>query len=178
MTTKYYLTHTVVDPNPDKILKILKDGHLYSSSFSGQQGISGIPLEYVYFSLLGDTRPIFGVGGITFILDSEVLFKRSFRYASGWIGGDVSKTTKVKYTYQNINKVLRKIDQYPKNDIMSPEILLKKRVSLDIYLVAICCNKKLTDEIINYVKIYYPYVKILDYFPKSSDQLNQLLYEN
>lgn len=68
MNPKYYLMHSVVDPKPEKIKKILEDGYLYASSYSNQSGsqkhyhvssniptgISGIPLDYVHLTLVGD----------------------------------------------------------------------------------------------------------------------------
>ena len=110
---KYYIVHAVVDPRPEKILKILKDGYLYASSYTKEYGLFyGEYLDYVYFSLLGDEKISFGHGGITFIIDTKVLFRRSFRYALKWVGNDLDKTTKVNYRYDDVNKVLNKINQH------------------------------------------------------------------
>ncbi|AEQ60192.1 hypothetical protein [Acanthamoeba castellanii mimivirus] len=78
-SSKYYLVHSVVEPTTEKIMKILEDGYLYASSYTGQQGIYEIPLDYVYFTLLGDVNV--SMGGFKFILNIKILHKRSFRYA-------------------------------------------------------------------------------------------------
>jgi len=179
--SKYYLVHSVVDPQNDKILKILSDGYLYSSTYSEQQGISGVPLQYVYFTLLGDNISFHG--GVNFIISTDILFERSFRYALSWIGSHINETTKVNYKFNDVNKVLDKINLYidnikkmdPDHSIMSHEILLKKKINLHRYLVAICCRKKLSSDIIIFIKNHYPNVKILDTFPKSANELNNMI---
>jgi hypothetical protein len=177
--SEYYLVHTVFGSTPELILKILKDGYLYSSFYTGHSALFGrSEAKYVYFSLLNKNL-IFG--GITFFIDGQILFDRSFRYALGWRSED-SENIKVKYPKNNVHEILNKIMEYIdviSNDerakLMSHEILLKKKVNLHNYLVAICCNNMLTADIIKYVKEYYPGVKILDEFPKTSQELNNML---
>lgn len=63
---KYYLVHTVIDPQPSKILKILQDGYLYSSSITNQFGLfHGEKTYHVYFSLMSDEPIKFGTGGVS-----------------------------------------------------------------------------------------------------------------
>jgi len=177
--SQYFLIHSVVDPKPDKILKILKDGYLFSSSYSGQQGISGIPLDYVHFTLLGKKSTFHG--GINFILSTDILYRRTFRYALSWIGSKINYTTKINYRYDNVNKTLNKIDSYiyqqdnPKFEDTLHEILIKKKISLHRYLIAICCGQKLSNDAINYLRKYYSHVKILESFPNSANELNLML---
>lgn len=180
---KYYIVHSVIDPQPEKILKILKDEHLRASSETKQFGIyHGEYLDYVFFSLFGDEKPAFGYGGVNFILDSKILLKRSFRYALKWVGNDLEKSIKVNYRIDNVNKVLDEINKHIINiDINDPrkmtshEIMIKKKISLHRYLVAICCKNRLSDESIEYINKNYPNVKILDEFPESANELKHIL---
>ena len=180
--TRCYLVHAVTDPQSHKALKILKDGYLYSSMMTKEYGLyHDHPLEYVYFSLLCDeiASP---TSLLTFFLDTQVLYRRSFRYALEWVGDEISRTKKVIYKYNNIDNVLRKINNHIINiDKTNPskwtshEILLKKKVNLK-YLVAIYISETLqTPEILEYVKKYYPNVKVLKKFPKSAHELDVLL---
>ncbi len=174
--SKYYLVHSVVDPSVDKILKILKDGYLFSSYTSKQQGISGIPLNYVHLMLLGDGS-IFH-GGVNFILNPKILFHQSFKYALQWIGSSIKDTIKVNHKHDDINKILDEINSHTiktnsHDNLFSHEILLKK-VNLHKYLVAVCCKNKLSSEIINYINEEYPNVQIIDKFPESAQDLNHI----
>lgn len=171
----YYLTHAIIYPKPEKILKILKDGYLLAGKYSNETGVyHDTPLEYIYFSLLGSLPPFHP--GVTFILDTKLLNRRSFRYALSWLGDEIDKTTKINPRYQNIGKILDFINQHieninlidPKMTQFSHEILLKKKVNLHKYLVAICCRDSLSNESIEYIHKYYPSVKILDNFPESA----------
>lgn len=178
VSKKYYLVHTVIDPKPKKIIKILKDGYLLSSSKSKQFGLChGEYLDYVYFMLLGSERIPFGIGGVTFIIDSSILSDHSFRYALSWIGGDIDRSIKVKRN-DDVKHILDKIDNHiqsvhdtpdnPTNKMLSHEILIKNSVDLNKYLIAICCSFSLSSESINYLKKHYPNVLILNEFPKSA----------
>lgn len=178
---KYYLIHSVFDPQPDKILKILHDDYLFSSSYSKYYGLyNGFPLDYVYFSLLGETLPFHS--GINFILDTKVLYKRSFRYALKWIGNDIEDTIKVNYQFDDVDNILDEINQHiisvassePGRKMTSHEILLRKKVSLHRYLVAIGGIDMLSIDAINYIKQFYPHVKLLDELPESANELNDL----
>jgi hypothetical protein len=176
--TKYYLVHTVIDPSTKKIMKILDDGYLYASYYSGIYGLYyGELLEYVYLSLLGDKQPFHG--GVNFILDPKMLIRRSFRYALKWAGSDLDETKKINPGYHNIKKILDRINDHMKNlddyqSMYSHEILLKKKINIKKYLVAICCKNILSDETINYLRIHYPNVKILDDFPINSEKLKNI----
>ena len=181
--SKYYLVHAVRDPEPKKILKILKDGYLYASSYSKQYGIFyGEYLDYVYFSLLGDSF-VLPTSLATFILSTNVLYKRSFRYALTWAGNEIQNTTKVNYRYDNVYQILDKINKHIvytnkyniHNNIGSHEILLKKKVNLHNYLVAICCGTHFTPEIIKYINQNYPNVKIINKIPKSAHDFNVII---
>lgn len=180
---KYYLVHSVIDPNPDKILNILHDGYLYSSSHTKKYGLFyGEYLDYVYFSLLGDRKPSFGSGGVSFIINSKILYERTFRYAHGWIGNDLDKSFKVNYKFDDVGKILVQLNKYINEiDVNNPllmtshEILLKKKVNLHKYLVAICCKNNLSHEIISYINKEYPNVLILNVFPSSADELDNIL---
>ncbi len=179
---KYYLVHFVFDPTQDKIFNILHDGYLYSSSHTKKHGLfRGEYLDYVYFSLFGDHKPSFGFGGVSFIFDSKILHDRSFRYSHSWIGNDLNKSVKVSYKYDDVDKILDQLNKYinqidANNPLImaSHEILLKKKVNLHKYLVAICCKDNLSSEIINYIIEQYPKVIILDDFPSSASELNNL----
>ncbi|AKI79774.1 hypothetical protein QJ850_gp925 [Acanthamoeba polyphaga mimivirus] len=178
---KYYLIHAVVDSKPEKIMKILSDGYLFASSYSTQQGISGIPLDYVYFSLLGDFNV--SMGGFKFILSTKILYKRSFRYALNWMGSNIQETVKVNYRYDNVDKILDKINMHIINGKYSSlpsigilhEIILKKKVNLHRYLVAVSYGNYLTPEITNYLRTNYPSIKILIETPNSADKLSEIL---
>ncbi|AEQ60224.1 hypothetical protein [Acanthamoeba polyphaga mimivirus] len=178
---KYYLIHGVVEDKPEKIVKILSDGYLFASSYSTQQGFSGIPLDYVYFSRLGDVNVF--MGGFKFILSTKILYKRSFRYALNWVGSDINRTIKVNYRYDNVDKVLDEINTHITNGTysLSPsidtlhEIILKKKVNLHRYLVAVSDGNYLTPEITDYLKTNYPNVKILTEIPSSADKLSEIL---
>jgi hypothetical protein len=179
---KYYLVHFVFNPTTDKILNILHDGYLYSSLHTKKHGLfHGEYLNYVYFSLLGDRNMSFGSHGVSLIIDSRILYKQIFRYAYGWIGNDIDKSFKVNYQYDDVDKILDKLNRYINEiDINNPllmashEFLLKK-VDLHKYLVAICCKNNLSSEIINYINKEYPNVLILDDFPNSAHELNNSL---
>jgi len=180
--SNFFLVHGVIDQNPNKILKILKDGYLIASYYSHQSGLyHNDLLEYVYFSLLGDEAS-FPFKNISFILDSNVLYNRSFRYALKWVGGDIDKTIKVNPRFDNVDIVLYKINKhiisidpdYPGKNT-SHEILLKKKVNLHKYLVAICCKSSLTNDVIDYANKHYPNVVILDSFPDSAEVLNNII---
>lgn len=179
--SKYYLVHAIIDPNSDKILKILSDGYLHSSSKSGYSGLYNEPLDYVYFSLLGDSNKVLGHNGITLIFDTDILFKRPFRYALRWIGNDIDKSTKVDFHSDDVSKILYKINQHiidiePENPLKytSHEILLKNQVKLD-HLIAICCLDNLSIDIIAYIKSIYPKIKILKKFPESAQELDKII---
>lgn len=186
---KYYLVHAVVDPTPAKIMKILLDGFLYSNIVTKQYGIyADEPLQYIYFSLFH--KIITFHGGVTFILDDKILYKRSFRYALNWVGSHIEKTIKVT-PKDNVLSILNKIDRHIQqisnkesktkivNIMTSHEILIKKKVNLHRYLVAICEHDVLTDDIREYIHNYYPNVKILDTFPNSSEELTEIIkYSN
>lgn len=198
---KYYLVHSIVTPSSEKMLKILQDGYLYASSeirllrcnnlsnlphrrqgYSGLQGISGIPLDYVYFTLLGDSEA--AMGGFKLILDSKILYKRSFRYALSWVGSKLEATTKVNPRKDNVDAVLDEINNHivtTKQDetCLLPglhEILIKKKVDLHKYLRAICYRDKLSKQVINFVQDNYPCVMVLNDFPKSAFELNNILF--
>ncbi|AVL94410.1 hypothetical protein ma892 [Moumouvirus australiensis] len=178
---KYYLVHSIVPPSSDKVLKILRDGYLYASSYSGFQGISGIPLDYVYFTLLGDSEA--AMGGFKLILDSKILYKRSFRYALSWVGSSIESTIKVNPRKDDVNAVLDEINDYiikTKQDetCLLPglhEIIIKKKVDLHKYLRAICYRDKLSEQVINFIQDNYPGVMILNDFPKSASELNKII---
>ena len=107
--SKYYLSHAIFGTTPEKIMKILEDGYLRANIYTGEYGLYyDTPLEYVYFSLLGDI----GVGGTTFILSTNVLYRRSFRYALTWVGHEIDRTTKVNFRYDNVDQVLDKINNH------------------------------------------------------------------
>jgi hypothetical protein len=118
----------------------------------------------------------------TFILSTDVLYKRSFRYALKWVGNEIQNTVKVNYRHDNVNKILDKINEHivytnnydVRNITGSHEILLKKKVNLHKYLVAICCGSHLSLEIIEYIKQNYLNVKIIDKIPKSAHDLNNI----
>ncbi|AEQ33372.1 DUF5846 domain-containing protein [Megavirus chiliensis] len=179
---KYYLVHSIVASSSEKMLKILRDGHLYASSYSGLQGISGIPLDYVYFTLLGDSEA--AMGGFKLILDSKILYKRSFRYALSWVGSKLEATTKINPRKDNVNAVLDEINDHivrTKQDetCLLPglhEILIKKKVDLHKYLRAVCYRDMLNKQTINFIHNNYPGVMILNDFPKSASQLNNIIY--
>ncbi|AUL79777.3 hypothetical protein QJ857_gp0382 [Tupanvirus soda lake] len=183
---KYYIAHAVIDPQPEKILKILKDGFLLPSSESGKYGLfHGEKLDHVYFSLFGDEKITFGVGGVSFILSSSILFEKQFRYALAWVGNDLDKTILVDYRYDNVIEELDKINQHiisvGPNDprkFTSHEILIKHKVDLHKYMVAMCCKSSLTDDIIEYIKIYYPNIIILDKYPDTAKELTNMLYKH
>jgi hypothetical protein len=198
MKKKYYLVHSVVDPRPEKILKILKDGYLYASKYTKQYGIyHGEYLDHVYLSLFGDEKVKFGSYGVTFIIDAKILFDHSFRYALNWVGDDLKKTIEVNYKYNDVDGELDKINQHiismdekNPNKTTSHEILIKKKINLHEYLVAMCCSDTLTVEIIDYLHKNYPNTIILDEIPDSAnelcivlnkkkwlDEINELAYE-
>lgn len=179
---KYYFVHSIVAPSSKKVLKILRDGYLYASSYSGFQGIYSIPLDYVYFTLLGDSQA--AAGGFRLILDSKILYKRSFRYALSWVGSKLEATTKVNPRKDNVDAVLDEINNHiisTKQDetCLLPglhEILIKKKVDLHKYLRAVCYRDMLNKQTINFIHDNYPGVMILNDFPKSASQLNNIIY--
>jgi hypothetical protein len=182
--SKYYLVHGVLDPYPEKILKILEDGYLYASSYTKKYGLfHGEPLDYVYFSLLGDENVSFGYAGVSFILDSTVLLKKTFRYALQWVGNDIDKSIKVDHKHDDVNQILNTINQHITSidkakigkKLTSHEIMIKKRVNLHKYLVAICCESNLTEDIIGYIKKNYTNVILIDDFPNSAHELTMEL---
>lgn len=118
---------------------------------------------------------------MNFVLDIKVLYKRSFRYALGWVGSNLDKTTKVNYRNDDIDEVLDLINRHivgkisAEQCIYTHEILLKKKVSLHRYLVAIYSKDAITDEIIEYVNQNYPGIVILNERPKSASELTLIL---
>jgi len=178
--SKYYLVHTVLGANPELILKILKDGYLYSGFYSGRSALFGSPTaKYVYFSLLNKDNIFRGTQ--TFFIDEQILFDRSFRYALAWLTED-SETIKVKYPKDDVYKILKKIMSHIKSvssnkfrKIMSHEFLIKKKVNLHNYLRAVCCSDILSSDAIEYIKKYYPNVKILLTYPETANELNNIL---
>lgn len=184
--SKYFLVHTVVDPRPDKILGILKDKYLYSSSKTKQSGLYyGELLDYVYLSLLGDEPPF--QGGVNFIFDVDLLFEHKFRYALKWVGNDIGKTVLIDPKIDDVDKILDEINKHivsvnsssPNSIAMkttSHELLVKNKINLNKYLLAICCYDDLTNGTIDYIKNNYPKVKILDKFPNSSTELVGIIY--
>lgn len=159
----YYLGHALINPTPDKIMKILKDGYLLSNIESGAEGFyAGSPLEYVYFSLINKSLRT-SIGGVVFVINPVILNRRSFRYALSWIGDEIDKTIKVKTN--NSKKIIKKIiDHINAEDkkTFSHEILLKKKVNLDKYLVAIYPKDMLTNDVTNYLSQRYKNVRILN----------------
>lgn len=172
----------------------MEDGHLYASSYSEQSGpqkhyrvssdiptgISGIPLDYIHLTLVGNVCSF--CCGVSFILDHRILFKRSFRYALSWVGSNIDRTIKVNYQHDDVYQTLEKINAHTvtkQHDlsacIHSHEILLKKEINLHKYLIAICCLHQLTDDIVHYVKTNYPRVHILNARPKSATDIYQAL---
>lgn len=180
MTSEYHLVHAVLGSNPGLVLKILKDGYLYSGFETGNSALFGSPTaKYIYFSLLNED--ITFKHAVTFIINGQILYDRPFRYSLGWFTEDLDMNIEAKH--QDINKILQKIANHIKlvsddelKRSMSHEILIRKQVNLHKYLVAICCSQLLTPNIINYVKQYYPRVKILDKFPETSQELNRIFY--
>jgi len=184
--TKYYLVHGVVDPKPEKILKILKDGYLYASSYTKQYGLFyGETLDYVYLSLLGDENVSVAYGGVSFILDISILYEKSFRYALKWVGNEIEKSIEVNHKYDDVDKILDIINEHiitidKKNigqKLSSHEILIKK-INLHKYLAAICCKSNLTKEIIGYVEKNYPNVVLIEKFPDSANEVSKLLLKD
>lgn len=99
-----------------------------------------------------------------------------------WVGENIEKTTKINYRYDDVNKVLDKInscivDKYNANKyvLCTHEILLKKKVSLHRYLIAVSDADDLTPEILDYLKFNYPDVKVLTELPESADELNKII---
>uniref|UniRef100_A0A6G6ADV7 Uncharacterized protein n=1 Tax=Borely moumouvirus TaxID=2712067 RepID=A0A6G6ADV7_9VIRU len=178
---KYYLVHSIVAPSSEKMLKILQDGYLYASGHSGFQGLSGIPLDYVYFTLLGDSEA--AMGGFKLILDIKILYKRSFRYALSWVGSKLEATTKVNPRKDDVNAVLDEINDYTVTQKQNKtsfsaawhEIIIKKKVDLHKYLRAVCYRDKLSEQVINFIQDNYPDVMIINDFPKSASELNKII---
>lgn len=109
------------------------------------------------------------------------MYNRSFRYALKWVGPEIQHTTKVHPKFDNVDQTLNKINNHISNldpnypgITTSHEILIKKKVSLHKYLVAICCQSSLSTEVIHYVKEHYPNVKILKYYPSSATELYKI----
>ena len=171
----YYLAHAILNSNPKRVLnEILKSGYLLASDISGNQGMSYTPLEYIHFSLFKDKKPLFE-RTINLFISSKILYKRSFRYAFRWVGTDISSTIKVnprKCSKSTINRILNKINKYTLNPDNYYEILIKNKVNLHKYLVAISPREKLGEKIINFIHKNYPNILILDSFPESSSKLN------
>ncbi|XWV25374.1 hypothetical protein QJ856_gp0390 [Tupanvirus deep ocean] len=185
--TKYYLTHGVANPEPEKILKILQDGYLYANRHTGQYGLFyGETLDHVYLSLLGDENVSFAPNGVNFIFDTSILYKKKFRYAFNWIGNDIEKSIKVNPKYDNVDQILDIINQHIVNidpsstarKLTSHEILIKDKINLHEYLVAMCCISNLTTEIINYIRTNYPKVILIENPPNSAIELTYLLKNN
>jgi hypothetical protein len=119
-------------------------------------------------------------------LSDTILYKRPFRYALKWVGSNIEETTKVT-PRDNVSSILNKIDEHIQrisrkesetklaNIMTSHEILIKKKVNLHRYLVAICEHDVLTDSIREYIHKNYPNVKILNSFPNSSEELSEII---
>lgn len=171
---QYYLVHAILNPNPGIVLlKILKSGYLYSSSKSGCQGLSYCPLEYVHLSLFKNNKLLFK-HTINLFLSSKILYRRSFRYALTWVGSDITYTNKVDPFFDNVNNILDKINTHLLLDDpeKTHEILIKNKINLHMYLVAIYSIEQLSNEVIQLLRQDYPSVIILNEFPKTSDELN------
>ena len=102
----------------------------------------------------------------------------------GW-KGSVDGTIKVDYRRDDVQEVLDGINAdlstYEKGDfkmLFSHEILLKRKANLHKYLVAVCCGNALSSEAKSYIQEFYLGVKILDEFPKSSDEMTVILNDN
>jgi hypothetical protein len=180
---KYYLVHKVYNVTSDKIMKILKDGYLYASSETKISGLyPGGLLDYVYFSLFGSVKDIHVMAGVNFILDIKILYDQPFRYAYSWTGNDMNKNIEANPKNDNIDDILYELDKHIKTsieqdpyEIGNHEILIKEKVDLNKYLVAICCSKKISSNAKKYIKKYYPNVKIIDQIPNSATELSNIL---
>ena len=183
MHNYYYIIHKIYIPSTEKILNILEDGYLCPSSETNESGLyPGGTLRHIYFSLFGNIKDINTLAGITLILDPVILYKYPFRYALTWIGNDLNKSIKANPKYDNINEILQKINKHIQknikenpNEIGTHEILLNKKINLHKYLVAICCTKRLSKEIINYIKKKYPNTMLLDEYPETAQKLNNMI---
>ncbi|XWV26677.1 hypothetical protein QJ857_gp0383 [Tupanvirus soda lake] len=183
---KYYLVHKIVNPQPDKILKILRDGYLRPSKETKESGIFPAgSLDHIYFSLFGSVKDIYALAGITFILDSKILYERPFRYALTWAGNVLEKSIPVNPEYDDVSEVLNKIDKHIINmvqnepdEIGTHEILLKDKINLHKYMVAICCYNRLSADVIDYVNHNYPNVEIINKIPNTSTELTKMLYKH
>jgi hypothetical protein len=172
----YYLAHTTAF---ESLLEILKSNYLFAGSEINKSRMFGKNenyAQYVYFSLLGSANTL--LDGPTLFFNSDVLYKRSFRYSLGWYSEkSLDKTIKIKsnnlFDSIEIDNVLEKIDLNNKklNSFSSHEILLKKKINLK-YLVAICCEKYLDELTIKYINEHYPHVKILNTIKVNSNDIN------
>ena len=171
---QFYLTHSTDENN---LIGMINDGYIYSGIYANRSRLFGSPTSrYVYLSLLGDISSNFQ--NITLFLSDRVLFNRSFRYAFGWFTEDaLEKTIKVDHKRDNVLEHLESLNDHilKSNNVTSHEILLKKKVNLDKYLVAVCCKNNISSNTINLIKSIYPKVKILDNNPISASNLYEMM---
>ncbi|XWV25376.1 hypothetical protein QJ856_gp0388 [Tupanvirus deep ocean] len=183
---KYYLVHKIVNPQSDKILKILRDGSLRSSKETNEPGIfpAGL-LDRIYFSLFGTIKDVYALAGITFILNAKILYERPFRYALTWTSDKLEKSILVDPKYDNVSEILDQIDRHINDVVQSEpdeigthEILLKDKINLHKYMVAICCYNRLSSDVIDYVNRFYPNVEIIYKIPDTATDLTKMLYKH
>jgi hypothetical protein len=157
---KYYLTNI----HDDDISNLLKSNHLFSDESS----------NYVKFSLLGSISTL-PLNKIILFFDTDVLTKRSFRYALR-LKPELYETTKVKEL--NVDDVLFAIDNENilKQSQDSHCILLRDKINLK-YLVAIYYDEfnKINKSILEQIKKLYPNVLILDKMPLNAKELTDLI---
>ncbi len=169
-----FLQHTSNGSDNTLLLKILNDGYLKSGSKVKRVGLYGSnKSKWIYL------RINTGIDDLDksahFYLDNSLLLKTKFVLNIGWITEDNLDKKDIidgtKLTKKELNNKLKELKKnainYAKENkffpsIMSNEILVKNDIDLHKYLVSF--NKyvaKKDDNILNYLKDYYPNVKLI-----------------
>lgn len=192
-----YLIHSLYENDVDKIMQIFIHGYFYASfyknTFSSFYIIDLLKPKYVHLQIL-DHPSDFHVDNpfkadITLILSDQILYHQSWNYSLEWISDDeINKTTKVRYPNKSNNNVqakyiiqvqniiqiikdhIKNVRNDPRYNIISHEILIKHKIDLHKYLIAIYSKNNLSPEISKYLESNYPNVKIIN----NVDDLNKI----
>jgi hypothetical protein len=157
-----YLLHSITgDEQINILLKILKDGYLKSRK-------KDVPYNFLY---LADTPK----SGITLFFNKQLLQKYNFYLHIGckgyvendekkYIGKNISDLELFEILDNCKNEITKFNEENPYLIFMSNEILVKNNISLSKYLMKIKINFdwiKDNQELFDYLKEYYPNVKII-----------------
>lgn len=155
------------DPDPNNIISILKDKYLKSSDKTTNLRLGSLHKSKYIFLRLGRRNDTCG----NMHLDNKLLLNNIFYLNIGWHGDpttskiDGRKLNEVelndilnKFNYK-INKANKQRNIEIQKTLMSNEILVLKNISLKKYLTKIDSND---ENVINYCKINYSHVKIIN----------------